>query len=89
MIDVFTKYAWAKSLKDEKGETVLNPFAAIVNESDHKPNKLWVENFMGNLRVEITGREFHNKVMQERLDNNDILMQSTQKVCKSAILKGS
>ena len=44
---------------------------------------------MGNLRVEITGREFDHKVMQERLDNNDILMQSTQKVCKSAILKGS
>ena len=44
---------------------------------------------MGNLWVEITGREFDNKVLQERLDNNDILMQSTQKVCKSAILKGS
>ena len=25
-----------------KGKTVLNVFIEIVNESDHKPNKLWI-----------------------------------------------
>ena len=30
IIDVFTKYAWVKPLKDKKGETVLNGFIEIV-----------------------------------------------------------
>ena len=34
--DAFTKYTWGKPLKVKKGKTVLN-------ESDRKPNKLWVE----------------------------------------------
>ena len=33
VIDVFTKYAWIKLLKDKKGKTVLNAFIEIVNES--------------------------------------------------------
>ena len=40
MIDVFTKHAWVKSLKDTKDKTVLNAFIEIVNESNCKPNKL-------------------------------------------------
>ena len=39
----------------------------IVNKSNCKPNKLWVDQ----------GREFYNKLMQQRLDNNHILMHST------------
>ena len=31
-IDVFTKYAWVKPLKDKKDKTVLNAFIEIVNE---------------------------------------------------------
>ena len=37
-IDVFTKYAWVKPLKDKKGKTVLNAFIEILNESNRKPN---------------------------------------------------
>ena len=40
VIDVFTKYAWVKPLKDKNSKTVLNAFIKIVNESDHEPNKL-------------------------------------------------
>ena len=54
-IDVFTKYAWVKPLKDRKGKTVLNAFFKIVNLSNRKPNKLWVDQ----------GREFYNKLIQE------------------------
>ena len=64
VIDVFTKYAWVKPLKDKKCKTILNAFIEIVNESNHKPNKLWIDQ----------GREFYNKLRQEWLDNNDILM---------------
>ena len=34
MINVFTKYAWVKSLKIERCKTVLNAFIDIVNESN-------------------------------------------------------
>ena len=45
MIDLFTIYAytWVKLLKDEKGKAVLNAFIEIVNESNRKSNKLWVD----------------------------------------------
>ena len=42
VIDFFTKYAWVKPLKDKKGKTVLNAFIEIVNESNGKPNELWI-----------------------------------------------
>ena len=41
--DLFTKYAWVKPLKDKKGKKILNVFIEIVNESNCKPNKLWVD----------------------------------------------
>ena len=63
VIDVFTKYAWVKPLKDKKSKIVLNAFMEIANESNSKPNKSWVEQ----------EREFYNKLIQEWLGNNDIL----------------
>ena len=60
VINVFTKHVWNKPLKDKKGKTVLNAFLEIVNESNRKANKLWIDQ----------GREFYNKLMQEWLDNN-------------------
>ena len=74
-IDFFTKYGWVKPLKDKKGKTVLNAFIEILNESNRKPNKLWVDQ----------GREFYNKLIQEWLKNNDVLMYSTHNEGKSAI----
>ena len=74
-IDVFIKYAWVKPLKDKKDKTVVNAFIEIVNETNCKPNKLWVDQ----------RREFYNKLMQEWLEINDILMYSTHKEGKSVI----
>ena len=51
VIDVFRKHAWVKSLKEEKGKTV---FIKIANESNNKPNKLWVNQPRG----------FYNSFMQ-------------------------
>ena len=42
VIDVFTEYAWVKPLNDKKSKTILDGFIEIVNESNCKPNKLWV-----------------------------------------------
>ena len=52
-IDDFTKYACVKTSKDKKYKAVLNAFIEIVNESNPKPNKLWIDQ----------GREFYNKLM--------------------------
>ena len=40
VIDVFSKYACVKPLKDEKIKTVLNVFIEILNEPNCKPNEL-------------------------------------------------
>ena len=78
VIDGFTKYAWVKMLKDKKGKTV-NAFIEIVNESNRKPLKLYVDQ----------GRDLYEKLMQEWLDNYDAnydtLMYSTHIDDKSVI----
>ena len=56
-----------KPLKDKKGKAFLNAFIKIVNESNRKPAKIWVDQ----------GREFCNKLVYDWLENNDILMYST------------
>ena len=43
IIDVFSKYVWVKPLKGKKSKTVFSAFIEIVNESNCKPNKLWVD----------------------------------------------
>ena len=53
-IDIFNKCAWVNFLKDTKGKTVLNDFNEIVNESNRKPNELWVDQ----------GKESYSKLMQ-------------------------
>ena len=75
VIDFFTKYLWVKPLEDKKGKTFINAFMQIVNKSNRKPNKLWVDQI----------REFYNKLMQKWLDNNDIFMYSTHNEGKSVI----
>ena len=75
VVDVFTKYAWVKPLKDKTGKTVVNAFIETVNEFNGKPNKLWVDQ----------KREFYNKLMEEWFYNNDILMYFTYNEAKSVI----
>ena len=43
MVDVFTKCAWVKPLKDKKGKIFLDGFIEIVNKYNHKQNKLWFD----------------------------------------------
>ena len=66
VMDVFTKYAQVEPLKYKKDKKVLNAFIKVVNESNRKAKKLWVDQ----------GRQFYNNLMQECLHNNDILMYS-------------
>ena len=75
--DVFTKHERVKPLKPKKGETILNAFVKIVIESNHNPNKLWVDQ----------GREYYKKLVQKWLDSNDISMYSARNQDKSVFAK--
>ena len=64
VIATFTKYAWVIPLKDKKGTTITNALQKILDEFNHKPNKLWVDK----------SSKFYNRTMQSFLQNNNIEM---------------
>ena len=74
-IDVFSKYAWVIPLKDKKGISIVNAFQKILNESERKPNKLWVDK----------GSEFYNNSFKKWLKDNDIEMYSIHNEGKSVV----
>ena len=53
-IDIFSKYAWVILLKDKRGTTITNAFQKILDESNRKLNKIWVDE----------GSEFYNRSMK-------------------------
>ena len=42
-IDICSKYAWVVPLKDKKGITITNACQEILDESNRKRNKIWVD----------------------------------------------
>ena len=58
--------AWVIPLKGKKGITITNAFQKILDKSNRKPNKRWVDK----------GSEFYNRSMKSYLENNDIEMYS-------------
>ena len=46
----FIKYAWVVSLKDKKGVSSVDAFQKILDHSNRKPNKIWIDK----------GSEFYN-----------------------------
>jgi hypothetical protein len=77
IIDVLSKYAWAIPLKDKKGETVKEALADVIEDSERKPDHLWVDE----------GAEFYNKIMKSYLNKNNINMYSTYSENKSAVVE--
>ena len=71
----FSKYAWVIPLKDKKGISIVNAFQIILKESNRKPNKIWVHK----------GSEFYNNSFKKWLQDNDIVMYSTNNEGKSVI----
>ena len=74
-IDIFSKYTWVIPLKDKRGITITNAFQKILNESNHKPNKIWVDK----------SSKFCNRSMKSWLEQNAIEMYSTHNEWKSVI----
>ena len=75
VIDIYSKYAGVITLKDKKGTRTTNVFQKILDESNQKLNKIWVDK----------GSEFYNKSMKPFLQKIDIEMYSTHNEEKSAI----
>ena len=73
--DIFSKYAWVILLKHEKGISIVNGFQKIINDSKGKPNKIRVDK----------RSEFYNNSFKKWLQNNDIVMYSTNNEGKSVI----
>ena len=73
VIDIFSKYPWVVPLKDKKGVSIANAFQKILDDSNRKPNKIWVDQ----------GSEFYNGLFQKLLKVNDIEIYSIHNEGKS------
>ena len=59
----------------KKDITITNAFQIILDESNHKPNKIWVDK----------GSEFYNRSMKSWLEKNYMKIYSTLNKEKSVI----
>ena len=75
VIDIFSKYAWVIPLKDKKDISIVNGFQKIINDTKRKPNEIWVDK----------GSEFYNNSFKKWLQDNDIVMYSTNNEGKSVV----
>ena len=69
VIDIFSKYAWVIFWKCKKCIAITNTFQKILNESNRKPNKIWLDKYS----------EFYNRSMKSFLNNNDTQMHNEEK----------
>ena len=74
-IGLFSKYSWVIPIKDKKGVSIVNAFRKILNDSNRKPNKIWVDQ----------ESEFYNKSFKNFLKTNNIEMYSTYNEGKSVV----
>ena len=79
VIDIYSKYAWDVLLKDKKGITITKAFQKVLDESNCKLNKIWVEK----------KSEFYIISMNLWLQDNDIEMYSTHNGRKSVVAERS
>ena len=63
-IDIYSKYAWIILLKDKKGTTITDGFQKLLDESNHKLSKIWIDK----------GSEFYNRSMKSILQNKENLL---------------
>ena len=75
VIDLFSKYAFIVPLNDKKGISIVNAFQNVLNKSKRKPNKIWVNK----------GSEFYNAFLKKWLQDNDIVVYSTNNEGKSVV----
>ena len=62
VIDIYRKYVLVITLKDKKGITITNAFQKLLDKSNRKPNKIWVDK----------DSERYNRSMKSWLQDNNI-----------------
>ena len=75
VIDIFSKYASVVPLKAKKELTIVNAFQKVLNKSDRKPNKIWVDK----------GSNFYNSSFKKWLKDNATETYSTHNEGKSIV----
>ena len=75
VIDIFSKYAWVAPLKDKKGVSIVDVFQKILDDSNRKPNKIWVDKVS----------EFYNSSFKKWLKDKDMEMYLIHNEGKSVV----
>ena len=75
VIDIFSKYAWVVPLKGKKGVSSVDAFQKILDDSNRKPSKIWVDK----------RSEFYSNSFKKWLKDNHIEMYSIQNEEKSVV----
>ena len=73
-IDLFSKYVWVVTLKDNTGISIVNAFQKIISK-ERKPNKIWLDQ----------GGEFYNNSFKDFSKINNTEMYSTYNEGKSVV----
>ena len=75
VIDIFSKYVWVVPLKDKKDLTIAKAFQEILDDSNRKPNKIWI----------YKGSGFCNNSFKRWLNDKDIEIYSIHNEGKSVV----
>ena len=88
LINVYSKYVWVVHLKNKRGitttvtiavtVTITNLFQTNLDESNHRPNKIWIYKC----------RRFYNRSIKSWLQDDDIKIYSTHNEGKSVVTVG-
>ncbi|KAJ8020517.1 hypothetical protein HOLleu_40127 [Holothuria leucospilota] len=74
-IDIFSKYAWARVLKNKTGKSIVNAFQSIFKE--RQPKSLQTDK----------GTEFKNQLFQQFLRKNNIHFFTTNNETKASVVE--
>ena len=75
VIDIFSKYVWVIPSKDKKGVSTVDAFQKILDHSNRKSNKIWVDK----------RSEFYYSSFKKCLKDNDIETYSVHNEGKSVV----
>ena len=76
-VDIFSKYAWIVPLKDKKGVSIGDAFEKILDDSNRKSNKIWVDK----------GSKFYKGSFKKWLKDNNIELYSIHNEGNLSLLK--
>ncbi len=75
VLDIFSRFAWARPLKDKTGVSVAKALEDIMTTSGMKPHKIWSDR----------GTEFYNATVARLFERNMIQLYSTHNEPKASI----